>query len=282
MLKRGSKAFSLVELLVVIAIIALLVSILLPALKNARRVARLNQSLSNIKNINIAFETYRTDHKGWVPYMVPQNKVAATWSFAGKNCDPFWIGFAGGIYDFPGYTRPLNPYLQPDIQFEATFTAANRKVVEMPVLRSPGDVYTVQRTYPNPTPNYQISCYDDIGTSYHYNGRWYELLDSTSVGEWSRYSNRLSRGFGRMIDIPEVNTSTFVMFHDQAADLVSNDGARRNWITEFGDQNKCVMSYLDGHADYLTLIPGAHEGPGYIFRFPRLQNLRLIPRTGPI
>jgi prepilin-type N-terminal cleavage/methylation domain-containing protein len=280
-MRTRPRAFTLVELLVVIAIIGVLVSILLPALKNARRTAKLTQSLTNIKNITIAQETYRTDHKGWVPYMIPQGKVAATWSFAGKNCDAWWASNFSGFYDFPAITRPANQYIMHDIAFEP-INATNRDAIQMPVLRSPGDIYTVQRTYPNPTPNYAVPCYSDVGTSYHYNGRWYSLLPSTSAAEWSRYSYRISRAFGKTLNTPEVNSSKFVLFHDQAADLVSNDGLMRNWITEFGDRNKCVMSFVDGHADYLPVVPGAHQGPGYIFQFPRLQNLLLVPTTGPI
>ena len=47
------KAFTIVELLVVIAIIALLVSILLPAIGKARDQAKLTQSLSNLKTLGL-------------------------------------------------------------------------------------------------------------------------------------------------------------------------------------------------------------------------------------
>jgi len=261
-------AFTLIELLVVIAIIALLVSILLPSLGKARNLARLTQSIANLKNIASANDTYRSDHKGILPYMVPVNKVPATWSFGGKNCNTYWIG----IYDFPGYTRPLNPYVQPEVQFERLFTADNRESVQMPVFRSPGDRATFQRP-PYPAPNYTLSSYQDVGTSYHYNGRWYDLVPTTSVDRWSDYSVRLSKAFGRAVDSALVNTATFVMFHDQAADVVTNDPQGRNWTTEFGDRNKSVMAFLDAHVDYVLLTPLAHEGPGYTFRFPRLANI---------
>ena len=50
--------FTLVELLVVIAIIALLVSILLPAIGKARDQAKLTQSLTNLSQLGKAHAAY--------------------------------------------------------------------------------------------------------------------------------------------------------------------------------------------------------------------------------
>lgn len=63
---RLGKYFTLIELLVVIAIIAILASMLLPALKNARATAVKSLCLNQEKTMGLSISMYCNDYNGWV------------------------------------------------------------------------------------------------------------------------------------------------------------------------------------------------------------------------
>ena len=82
-------AFTLIELLVVIAIIAILGALLLPALHKATGMARSTQCMSNLKQLQLAWQMYADDYNG---LLVPNwfNWDGSDWTTSRGTADS-WV-----------------------------------------------------------------------------------------------------------------------------------------------------------------------------------------------
>jgi prepilin-type N-terminal cleavage/methylation domain-containing protein/prepilin-type processing-associated H-X9-DG protein len=80
--RGSSRAFTLVELLVVIAIIALLLSILMPALKKVRERGMSIQCATKERQIGLAMLTYSEDFGGSMPFALYYTPPSGPWVLA--------------------------------------------------------------------------------------------------------------------------------------------------------------------------------------------------------
>jgi prepilin-type N-terminal cleavage/methylation domain-containing protein/prepilin-type processing-associated H-X9-DG protein len=106
--KSGTKslAFTLIELLVVVALIAILASLLLPALLRTQETARQATCLNNLRQLGFAAQLYWDDHQG---------RTFRYRTGSDADGDTYWFGWlergSEGQRKFDRTRAALHPYL---------------------------------------------------------------------------------------------------------------------------------------------------------------------------
>lgn len=245
---RHARAFTLIELLVVVAVLAILIAVLLPALTGARRSAQTINCASNLRQLSIATDAYRTDADGWLPQLRVDDAGNTTEPPEGSNIGALFAGVKGtlpffGINTIGADQRPLNPYLTDERFPPASPDDPPRNI---PLCNSPADAGTTDAFIASLGIDTR-SMYQLIGTSYTLNDH---ALDDVPGVE--TIPTLVPPQGGRM---PNIRTpaKTWILASQPIYNHDDDQDRQQRWYNQSRVQANLV--FIDGHAKTAVNIP---------------------------
>lgn len=271
---RSRRGFTLIELLVVISIIAVLISILLPALSKAREAGKKTVCMNNMRQIGAGMFLYlesntnlpwtyvhKTNPDGSMEFY-PGTGIFSSYSWGGMKAPMPWPGESSGDWvRVPPELRPLNKVLAPDVQGDQP----------VKVMQCPGD-----RSAVSPTVGAGVdieleqsrSSWQAFGNSYSLNWFFMDYLDNAGVAPFT-LGNLFAHG-KRVLNENVVGgkASEFVIMWENQVDQLlvgatqpgSTGTLGFGWHRRFSNH---TFLFLDHHVEHKNFDTRFKEAPGW-------------------
>ena len=150
------RCFTILELLVVLAVIAILASLLLPALGKAKESARQISCMNNQKQLAVAFMSYSADFDSFLP-----------WAFTNDG------GNASRTYAHLLYNAGYSPLVIPPYASTASFNSIKKAERDVSPFKCPSDSSTIYNLPVNYTMNASIQYIYGVLVS---GGEWWGII----------------------------------------------------------------------------------------------------------
>ena len=249
---RGVFGFTLIELLVVIAIIALLLSIILPALNIAKSMAKRIVCGSNLKQLTFAWHMYFEDYDGHFYRDINANHDFGGWEGTGSIGQP---------------ARPLNSYVELPLEIDNADDAR--------VFRCPADAGGILGI-----PEQELAYYY-FGNSYQTN---IFLIGPTQMGPAAPQLQELHDTINQRTGSDALKLEHITVSWSRVALMGDN-----NWIHEWnplewmpptlehskawhGKKQHHNIAFIDGQVRFLKIRKGIYVSPEYT----------IVPFIGPL
>lgn len=240
---RGQRqAFTLVELLVVTGIIAILISVLLPALNSARMAAKQTACLSNMRQCYILFVQYAQMNRGQVPLGCDNSNKSLSykaWHVVPGTFDRTTLEPSGSWGYMTTWGRLYLARLMPTAQF-----------AYCPLETDPSMTYNSRPNNPwAPARAGESGCFP-TGTSYSNVSTFVSYATRPVIFMPSHLSKtplpKLTRIPGNQAMLSEIlRTSTIARRHKRGVNIIRADGSGM-WVplTAFADNLKMYETYM--------------------------------------